>query len=121
LLGAAVTGNLGDVTPDWAPKVSLSLVLAAGGYPGVPKIGGSITGLDKVRECAIFQAGTKKEGNKYYVRSGRVLNVAAAADSMAEARTKVYDAAKEISFAGMHYRKDIGEESAKAVNRVAQL
>jgi phosphoribosylamine---glycine ligase len=121
LLGAAVTGNLGGVTPDWAPKVSLSLVLAAGGYPGTPRIGGPITGLERVRDCAVFQAGTKKEGSSYYVRSGRVLNIAAAADSIAEARSKVYDGAKQIFFEGMHYRKDIGEESANAVNRVAQL
>lgn len=120
LLQAAVTGNLEGVTPRWAPKVSLSLVLAAGGYPGTPKVGGRITGLDKVRDCAVFHAGTRKEESTSYVSSGRVLNLAAAADSIRDARLKVYDAAKGIFFEGMHYRKDIGEESAKAVNRVAQ-
>jgi phosphoribosylamine--glycine ligase len=120
LLRAAVTGNLDSVLPSWGPKVSLSLVLAAEGYPGVPKIGGSISGTEKVSDCAVFHAGTKKEGNEYYVRSGRVLNVAAAADSIAEARSKVYDAARQILFEGMHYRKDIGRETANAANRVAQ-
>lgn len=120
LLQAAVTGNLQGVTPHWAPKVSLSLVLAADGYPGAPKIGASISGMEEVSDCAVFHAGTKKEGSKYYVRSGRVLNVAAAADSIAEARSKVYAAAGQILFEGMHYRKDIGEETANAANRVAQ-
>jgi len=121
LLRAAVSGNLEGVATRWDPKVSLSLVLAAEGYPGTPKIGGVISGTREVRDCAIFHAGTsKKEGDEYYVRSGRVLNVAAAADSIVEARAKVYGAAKQIFFEGMHYRKDIGKETANAANRVAR-
>lgn len=120
LLRRAVTGNLETATLSWKPKVSLSLVLAAGGYPGVPKIGAPIAGLDRARGCAIFHGGTKKKECINYVSSGRVLNIAAAANSIAEARSKVYDAAKEIAFEGMHYRSDIGKESAKAANRVAQ-
>jgi len=121
LLRAAVSGNLEGVATRWDPKVSLSLVLAAEGYPGTPKIGGVISGTREVRDCAIFHAGTsKKEGDEYYVRSGRVLNVAAAADSIVEARAKVYGAAKQIFFEGMHYRKDIGKETASAANRVAR-
>lgn len=120
LLRRAVTANLEGATLTWKPKASLSLVLAAGGYPGLLKIGAPIAGLDRVRDCAIFHAGTKKEGSQYYVRSGRVLNVAAAADSIAEARSKVYDAARQIFFEGMHYRKDIGRETASAANGGAQ-
>ena len=120
LLQAAVTGDLEAAKPNWAPKVSLSLVLAADGYPGVPKIGGSISGIEMASDCAVFHAGTKKEGSKYYVRSGRVLNIAAAAESIGQARSRVYDVAKQISFEGMHYRRDIGKERANAANRVAQ-
>jgi len=120
LLRATMNGNMESVPPSWSPKVSLSLVLAADGYPGVPKTGGSISGTERVSNCAVFHAGTRKEGNSYYVRSGRVLNIAAAAESMSEARSKVYNAAKQISFEGMHYRRDIGKETANAANRVAQ-
>ncbi|MHB8484744.1 MAG: phosphoribosylamine--glycine ligase [Candidatus Acidiferrales bacterium] len=120
LLRTAVTGDLESVPLSWAPKVSLSLVLAADGYPGAPKIGASISGIEEVNDCAVFHAGTKKEGDKYYVHSGRVLNVATAADSIAGARSKVYEAARQIFFEGMHYRKDIGKETANAANRVAQ-
>lgn len=120
LLRAAVTGNMESVRPSWSPKVSLSLVLAASGYPGVSKIGVPISGTENVSDCAVFHGGTKKEGNVYYVRSGRVLNLATAAENIAEARSRVYGAARHIVFEGMHYRRDIGEESAKAANRVAQ-
>ena len=120
LLGAAVTGNLESAILSWQPKASLSLVLAADGYPGAPRIGGSITGLDKAIDCAVFHAGTKKEGNCYYLRSGRVLNIAAGADNIVEARSKAYNAAEQIFFEGMHYRKDIGGETAHTAGRVTQ-
>src|SRR4029077_3741484 len=109
-----------SVRQSWSPKVSLSLVLAADGYPSLPRIWGPISGTEKVSNCAVFHAGTRKEGNEYYVRSGRVLNIATAAENVGEARSKVYDAAKQISFEGMHYRRDIGKETANAANRVAQ-
>ncbi len=110
LLQSAVTGSLSKSTPRWEPKASVCLVLAADGYPGKPVTGASIAGLDRPRDCAVFHAGTKRTGNNYYVHSGRVLNVCAAADSIAEARSKAYQAAGWISFQGMHYRKDIGAE-----------
>lgn len=120
LLQRAVTGNLEGVTLSWAPKVGLSLVLAANGYPGVPKVGGAISGIENVSDCAIFHAGTRKEEDSYYVSSGRVLNLATAADSVAEARSRAYNAAKQVLFEGMHYRRDIGKETVNAANGAAQ-
>ncbi|HEV2616122.1 MAG TPA: phosphoribosylamine--glycine ligase [Candidatus Acidoferrales bacterium] len=108
ILQAAAAGKLSDVELQWRPKASVSLVLAASGYPGTPKVGATIAGIDPVGGCAVFHGGTKKQSSQYYTCSGRVLNVAAAGNTIAEARSKVYDAAKNISFEGMHYRKDIG-------------
>ncbi|MGH9730034.1 MAG: phosphoribosylamine--glycine ligase [Candidatus Acidiferrales bacterium] len=108
-LQAAVTGNLGKVALRWDPKVSVSLVLAAPGYPGAPKTGAVIKGLDSTGECAVFHAGTRRESSTYYTCSGRVLNVAATGNTLAEACSKVYEAAKNISFEGMHYRRDVGK------------
>jgi phosphoribosylamine--glycine ligase len=39
---------------------------------------------------------------------GRVLAVTALGDDAAAARAKAYAALKQIEFAGMHYRTDIG-------------
>jgi len=110
LLGSVVRGGLLQSSLVWKPKASVCLVLASDGYPGKPVTGASIAGLDGVCEGAVFHAGTRKVENDYYVSSGRVLNVCASADSIAEARSKAYQAAGEISFEGMHYRKDIGAE-----------
>jgi len=108
-LHSATTGNLDDAVISWKPKASVCIVLAAEGYPVKPKVGAKITGLDRVNGCAVFHAGTRKELGIYYVRSGRVLTLAAAGESLSDARAKVYDAARQISFEGMHYRKDIGK------------
>lgn len=110
VLEASLGGDLGRLRLGWKPKASVCLVLAAGGYPGKPETGARIDGLDRMSNCAVFHAGIKKEGGEYYVSSGRVLNVSAAGASLSEARTKVYEAARQISFEGMHYRKDIGKE-----------
>jgi len=110
-LHSAATGYLGKVKLSWRPKTSVCIVLAADGYPAEPKLGARIDGLERVNSCAVFHAGTKKEVNEYYVRSGRVLNLAAGSDSLSEARAKVFEAAQQISFEGMHYRKDIGKDA----------
>jgi phosphoribosylamine---glycine ligase len=39
---------------------------------------------------------------------GRVLDVTATAPTLREARDRAYRALDEISFPGMHYRRDIG-------------
>ncbi|HKV27970.1 MAG TPA: phosphoribosylamine--glycine ligase [Candidatus Acidoferrales bacterium] len=115
LLQTVTTGGSSELTIDWNPKASLSLVLAAEGYPARPKTGAAISGLDSSGGCAVFYAGTKKhdESSNYYTSSGRVLNVAAAGDTLAQARSKVYDAVRLIRFEGMHYRRDIGKDGAE--------
>ncbi|MHB8640933.1 MAG: phosphoribosylamine--glycine ligase [Candidatus Acidiferrales bacterium] len=110
-LHSAATGDLGKVKVLWKPKASLCIILAAGGYPGKSKFGARVLGLGRVNGCAVFHAGTRKESNEYYVSSGRVLSIAAGAESLSDARAKVYEAARQISFQGVHYRKDIGKEA----------
>ena len=44
---------------------------------------------------------------------GRVLAVAAAAASLAEALARAYQAMAEIHFEGMYYRRDIGHRALK--------
>ncbi|MCX7934321.1 MAG: phosphoribosylamine--glycine ligase, partial [Planctomycetota bacterium] len=42
---------------------------------------------------------------------GRVLGVTALGDNIAAAIQRAYRAVGEINFAGMHYRKDIGQKA----------
>ena len=110
---AALSGSLAAFRMNWSPAASACVVLAAEGYPGKPKIGQAIAGVstdDKRRDIATFHAATRREGNEYYVSSGRALVVAAGADTVAKARLMAYEMASQISFDGMHYRRDIGGE-----------
>jgi len=114
---AAANGKLGDFRASWSPLASACVVLAANGYPGKPQIGMQITGLDSVKQdttLAVFHGGTQRKDDKHYNSSGRVLTVAASGNSLTDARKRAYTAAQQISFEGMHYRKDIGLEAGSA-------
>ena len=115
VLMAATSGKLDEVELQWDRRVALGVVLAAGGYPLSPKKGDLITGLPKpTDEVVVFHAGTVAEGDQVKTAGGRVLCVTALADSVKQAQTKAYDAARGIHFDGMQYRRDIGHRAVKA-------
>ena len=115
VLMAATSGKLDEVELKWDRRVALGVVLAAGGYPLSPKKGDLISGLPKpTDEVVVFHAGTVAEGDQVKTAGGRVLCVTALADSVRQAQTKAYDAARGIHFDGMQYRRDIGHRAFKA-------
>ena len=115
VLMAATSGKLDEVELKWDRRVALGVVLAAGGYPLSPKKGDLISGLPKpTDEVVVFHAGTVAEGEQVKTSGGRVLCVTALADSVKQAQTKAYDAARGIHFDGMQYRRDIGHRAVKA-------
>lgn len=94
----------------WSKGAAVSLVLASGGYPGACPTGYGITGLDSAQQLAqVYQAATRLEEGSVVTAGGRVLTLAAAEQSAALARAKVYAAAQCIHFKDMHYRRDIGD------------
>lgn len=114
---ATLAGTLKQFRMNWSPAASACVVLASEGYPGAPKTGKEIRGLKSAQShssVAVFHAGTQRKGDVYYTSSGRVLTAPAAANSLAEARSLAYSRAQQISFEGMHYRKDIGAELGSA-------
>ena len=115
VLMAATSGKLDEVELQWDRRVALGVVLAAGGYPLSPKKGDLISGLPKpTDEVVVFHAGTVAAGDQIKTSGGRVLCVTALADSVKQAQTKAYDAARTIHFDGMQYRRDIGHRAVKA-------
>jgi phosphoribosylamine--glycine ligase len=87
---------------------AVTVVLAAAGYPGTPKTGVMIEGLDlDVPGTAVFHAGTKQEGQRVLSNGGRVLSVTAWAADLASARELAYQRVAKIHFAGSQYRRDI--------------
>ena len=97
----------------WRADPSVCVVLAAAGYPGAPRIGDAISGLDEAGDAVVFQAGTKLVDNVLRTAGGRVLGVTARGPDLASAIQKTYDAVSRIHFEGMHYRRDIGKKGLK--------
>ncbi len=111
ILLACANGNLYRLDPKWRPGFAVCVVLASEGYPGRPKIGLPITGIEeaeKVPGVVVFHAGTRMDGNTLVTNGGRVLNITATAPTLREAIDRAYAGVSRINFDGMQYRKDIG-------------
>ncbi len=114
LIEAALDGKLDRVEAIWDPRPSLGVVVAAQGYPGKPKSGGVISGLDADlgTNVKVFHAGTRLGANGSIVTAGgRVLCVSALGDDLAQARDRAYAAARQIHFDGAFFRHDIGHRA----------
>ena len=110
LFEAAIDGTLSAITPRWSPRKAVTVVLAAGGYPGEYGKGEEITGLaeaEKLPDVLVFHAGTKVASGKILTNGGRVLNVTALGDTFAQAIDRAYAAVGKINWPGMTYRRDI--------------
>jgi phosphoribosylamine--glycine ligase len=108
-LGAA-TGKLADETPIWDERVAVAVVAAAHGYPGTPRPGDEIRGLDKAGEGEdlwVLHAGTRLSGDKVVTGGGRVLTFAALGADVEAARRRAYNAVNAVHFDGMQVRTDI--------------
>ena len=116
LLESAIVGELDQVEVEWDRRAALGVVMAAAGYPELPRKGDPIEGLDRVTPEAhpdvhIFHAGTALEDSRTTVSGGRVLCVTALGDSVRQAQRAAYAAIAEIHFPGMQYRTDIGHRA----------
>jgi phosphoribosylamine---glycine ligase len=113
---AARDGDLKDFDLRWDARASVCVVMAAKGYPGEPKRGGEIKGLvEAARDplVKIFQAGTRRDGARLLADGGRVLDVTALGDSIAEAQRRAYDAIAKLDFPDGFCRRDIGWRAMK--------
>ena len=117
LEGAARTGGLADVTPEWSDDWAVTVVLASRGYPESSSKGDEISGLDRVDfpGVEVLHAGTAEREGRVVTAGGRVLNVTGTGATPGEARDRAYAAAELITFEGRQMRTDI---AARAVDRV---
>lgn len=90
---------------------AVCVVLCAEGYPGKPRKGDLIRGVEALDEdqVLVFHAGTAVGPQGLCTSGGRVLGVTGLGPTLARARARAYEAAERIHFEGKHYRKDIGK------------
>jgi phosphoribosylamine--glycine ligase len=116
LLDGAARGDLsGAGTSTARPNVAaLSVVMAAAGYPGTPRTGDRIDGLDAPLPAGAFvlHAGTvRAPDGSIRTNGGRVLTVGASAETLEEAARIAYRAVGGIRWEGEHHRRDIGRRA----------
>lgn len=112
LLYATATGTLEGTEPlAWSDGASVTVVVAAAGYPGRPRTGDVIGGLDAaaaIPGVQVIHAGTTRDAAGEVVSSGgRVLCVTASGPDLAAARDRAYRAVDVVRLPGSHHRTDI--------------
>ncbi len=111
LVLAGANGTLDQKEVRWRPVHTMTVVMAANGYPGSYEKGTDIRGLDvaeAVDGVTIFHAGTTRDGDRVMAAGGRVLNVTAEGETLTEARDRAYQAVDLIDWPQGFYRRDIG-------------
>ena len=110
IIQSCIEGNLETQNVLWQDKAAACVVMASGGYPGQYETGFIIKGLKDIEPAAeIYHAGTKIDSNGRTVTDGgRVLSVSALANTVEEARDKVYENINRIEFENSYKREDIG-------------
>ncbi|WP_273771418.1 phosphoribosylamine--glycine ligase [Brucella intermedia] len=120
LINATVDGKLDEVSLDWKDQPALTVVMAAEGYPSNVKKGSVIRDLDKLEGIdgvKVFHAGTAQKDGNIIANGGRVLNVTAIADTVAEAQARAYEAVKRVDWPEGFYRSDIGWRAVEREKR----
>lgn len=118
LLDALQGALRGEAVPlEWDPNPSLTVVLAAKGYPGSYAKGSPINGLESVTGAKVFHAGTAMQADGQVVSAGgRVLGVTATGKDVLEAQRKAYAAVDQIDFQDGFCRRDIGWRAVARLN-----
>jgi len=112
LLHATATGTLAEQPPlEWEPGAAVTVVVAAEGYPGRPRVDDVITGADL---AGVLHAGTRRRDDGAVVSSGgRVLSVVGTGGDLAAAREQAYERLASVHLPGGHHRTDIGSAAVK--------
>jgi phosphoribosylamine---glycine ligase len=108
-LAAVAAESLAGIDLAAGSAAAVTVVLAAEGYPDAPETGAEISGLDRAEAegALVFHAGTALREGRLVTAGGRVLNVTALGESLADARERAYRAVERIDLAGVQYRHDI--------------
>ena len=115
LLLACAEGTMEERPLRLSDEVALTVVLAAAGYPGAPRRGGIIRGLERCTGVVVTQAGTRRRGGDLVAAGGRVLGVTALGRDVAAARAAVYAAVDTIDWPDGFCRRDIGASASSRI------
>lgn len=113
-LAGAAAGKLSSAdAPSFSRTAAVCVVLASPGYPGQPRTGARVQGLEEAREvpgAVVYSAGVAEgPGGSLLTAGGRVLDIVGTGADLASARQVAYRAASMVSWPDMAYRTDIAD------------
>lgn len=109
-------GSLNEERIAISENTSVAVVAVSGGYPEAYESGIEICVEGNI-DSLIFHSGTAFKDGSVVTSGGRVLVVSAMGDSIDSAAKRAYTDIKKISFNGMYYRGDIGEDIKRLLNQ----
>lgn len=104
------TKSLDKINLEIDPRYATTVMMVAGGYPEDYKKGDIISGIENIKDCIVFHAGTKENDGKIVTNGGRVIAITSFGDTLEEALDNTYQNADKISYKGKYFRKDIGKD-----------
>jgi len=104
---ALLAGESGELRV--SPRSAVTVVIAGDGYPARGDSGTPIEGIADAEATGalVLHAGTALHDGRLVTNGGRIVNVVALGDTVADARAAAYAASDRIHFAGMQFRRDI--------------
>lgn len=107
-----------EVNLDWKKEAVLGVVLASDGYPDGYEKGVSLPKLQNLmQDTLVYHAGTAlNEEGELVTDGGRVLLIAAEADTVETAYQSVYEELNKLECPGLFYRRDIGKKAIEHVS-----
>ena len=115
LLMACATGTLAAAEPlRWRAGASVTVVVAAEGYPGTPAAGDEVV-IDVLPEGVdVLHAGTRLgDGGQVVTSGGRLLSVTSVAPSLEAARERAYQGVAAVHVRGAFSRSDIAAAAVR--------
>jgi phosphoribosylamine--glycine ligase len=109
-LTAAAKGELDKEKIEIKPETATTVVAVAEGYPGSYEKGRLMNGLDQSFVGIVFHAGTKNEEDTIVTSGGRVIASTGLGGGIQAALDQSYGNLNQISWKGMNFRKDIGQD-----------
>ncbi|XP_044758576.1 trifunctional purine biosynthetic protein adenosine-3 [Coccinella septempunctata] len=111
IISSCCDGTLDKSEIRWKEGLTaVGVVMASCGYPGTPKKGQEITGIEEIEKKSnyvVFHCGTSFKDGHLVTNGGRVLIVVSLAEQLAKAAAEATQACKIIKFDGCQFRKDI--------------
>jgi phosphoribosylamine--glycine ligase len=101
----------------FSQRAFVDVVLCAENYPGAPKTGMPIAGLDRLPDGVYaFHGATRRDpAGNVLVGGGRVIHIVASGATVGQARDLAYAGAERVSFEGKFYRSDIARQEVAVV------